>query len=652
MKKELQVGHFCFSNPKESNSYSDIYLSEPSEKFLEKFGRLVILTNINFAPGATIQMSLWAKEWIEKLTNLAKNNFYNTTQDSASLERNLENLLQQLNIWLSQEKVSQPKIFEKELENYDLTVILIKNKEIQFSKIGEIRTCLIENNHLEELDKEEKQIRTTKFANIVSGNLEKNNVLFFTNQNLFDYFSVEKIIQILDNTPLEQIKSEFKKILNEDINHLNILGVAMSYRPEIIKTSNFSHSAIIRKNDTLSKKSVKEPIAPKANDFLVKRTKSPHKNWATKILLVALVLCALTFVTSLFVLDYNKKIDLEKKQYAQTLIELEDKKEQLDIAILSSATEAPKEVGEIFKEIELILNKLPIETEKQEESFQFLYSQYIQKRNEFYKITDITNPLELIDLSLIDENIQVKGCARINENLYVFNPENNNIYRINPQKNETEAVNETSVNVGYLEKIYQWDNDNLIGYDQNQNLIEFNTIDNELFLLPLVTDHKTDEIVDLQTYSRKLYVLRPSANQIYKYQKIIDGFGKEQAWIKDENVDISQSLSLAIDGSIYVLQTNGQIIKLHEGKRIDFNLSEISPRLSLEKTGKIFTNDKLDNLYILDKDTQRIVIIDKTGELIRQFTFNNFTDLKDFAVSDQEDKIWVLNKSKIFEIEL
>ncbi len=48
----------------------------------------MILTNINFAPGATIQMSLWAKEWIEKLTNLAKNNFYNTTQDSASLERN------------------------------------------------------------------------------------------------------------------------------------------------------------------------------------------------------------------------------------------------------------------------------------------------------------------------------------------------------------------------------------------------------------------------------------------------------------------------------------------------------------------------------------------------------------------------------------
>ena len=99
------------------------------------------------------------------------------------------------------------------------------------------------------------------------------------------------------------------------------------------------------------------------------------------------------------------------------------------------------------------------------------------------------------------------------------------------------------------------------------------------------------------------------------------------------------------------MQEDGQIIKLYEGKRANFNLSEIRPKLSLKKAGKIFTNDELDNLYLLDEDTQRIIILDKTGELIQQFTSNNFNELKDFAVSDKEDKIWVLNGSKIFEIE-
>jgi len=658
MKKELQIGHFCFSNPKESNSYSRIYSTEPSEKFLEKFGRLVILANVNFTTKATRQTFSWTEEWIEKLTNLAKNSFYNTTQSSKSLEQNLENLLQQINIWLSQEKVSQPKIFEEELENYDLTIVLIKDREIQFSKIGEIKTYLIENNRLEELGEDKKQSRITKFANIVSGNLEKNNVLFFANQNLFDCFSREKIIQILNNTSLKQINHEFKELLNGDINRLNMLGMAMAYRStinterkkegeevkerkEIIEKVISPQLKTIKKNDMLPEKSIKNPTI----------LKPPRKNWIAKILLVAFVICALMFVASLVVLNHNQKIALEKKEYAQKLTEIENEKEQLAIAMLSSATEAPKEVYKIFEEIELILNELPRNTEEQEESFQFLYSEHIQKRNKFYKITDIIEPLELVDLYSIDENIQTKGCAKINDNLYIFNPQNNYIYTINLENKEAEIINRTSANIGYLEKIYQWDNDNLIGYDQNQNLVNFNTIDSKLSLLALVTEHQTDEIIDLQIYNSRLYILMSSINKINRYQKIMDGFGKEQSWTENEDVDVSKGISLTIDGAIYVLQKDGQIIKLYEGRKANFNLSNIRPKLSLEKAGKIFTNDELDNLYVLDEDTQRIIVLSKTGELIQQFTSDSFDELKDFAVSDREDKIWILNGSKIFEIE-
>ncbi len=660
MKKELQIGHFCFSNPKETNSYSSIYVTEPSEKFLEKFGRLIILANVNFTSKATHQTFAWAEEWIERLTNLAKNSFYNTTQSSKSLEQNLESLLQQLNIWLSQEKVSQPKIFEERLENYDLTIILIKDREIQFSKIGEIRAHLIENNHLEELEEDKRQSRITKFTNIVSGNLEKDNILFFANRNLFDYFSREKIIQILSNTSLGQIKSKFKGILSEDLSHLNIFGIAMTYRPEIngekekerIKKIKPIQQETIKRNERSLEKLIEKPIIPKPPISVAKKTKLPRKNWIAKILLVAFIVCALMFIVSLFVLSHNQKVELEKKELTEKLTELENKEEQLAIAMLSSASEAPKETYEIFEEIESILDKLPQKTEKQKELFQFLYSKHIQELNKFYKITDITNPSELIDLSLIDENVQTQGCVKINDNLYVFNPENNYIYVINLKNKKAEVINKTSANIGYLEKIYQWDNDNLIGYDQNQNLVGFNTIDNELSLLTLATNYQSDKIADLQIYNRRLYILRPSINKIHKYQKVIDGFGKEQPWIQNKDINVSEGISLTIDGAIYILQKNGQILKLYEGKTADFNLSEIRPKLSLEKTGKIFTNDELDNLYILDEDTQRIIVLSKTGELIQQFISENFNELKDFAVSDKEDKIWILNGTKIFEIEI
>ncbi|OQX71216.1 hypothetical protein B6D52_02265 [Candidatus Parcubacteria bacterium 4484_255] len=647
MKKVLQIGHFCFSNPKESNSYSHVYLTKPTEKFLQKFGRLAVLINVNFTPRATRQTFIWVEEWIKKLTNLAKNIFYDTNQFSDKLEQNLENLLKQLNVWLTQEKISQPKIFEEEIENYDLTIVSTKSKEIQFSKIGEIKAYLIENNHLEELGKEEKQVKTTKFTNIVSGSLEKNNVLFFANQSLFDCFAIEKIIQILNNTPLEQIKSKFKELFDENLNHLNIFGMAMAYR---------SQATIVRKkNISLPPETIKQPINSNPSiPLTTEKMKLPYhrKNWIPKTLIAAFVICALGFMASLIILKRNQKIELREKEYAQILAEIETKNEQLEIAMLSSASKAPEEVYKMFEEIGFILNQLPRKTERQKESFQFLHSKYIQKRNKFYKITNLNKPLELIDLSTIDKNIQTQGCARINNNLYVFNPQNNYIYKINLQKKEAEIVNKISTNVGYLKKIHQLDNDNLIGYDQNQNLASFNTIDNKLSSLALASEHKTDEIADIQIYNRRLYVLRPSANQIYKYQKIIDGFGKEQPWIKSKNVNVSKGISLAIDEAIYVLQKNGQIIKLYKGQKTNFNLSKIMPKLSLKKTGKIFTNNKLDNLYILDKDTQRIIILNKSGELIQQFISNSFNDLKDFAVSDKEDKIWALNGSKIFEIAL
>jgi len=193
MKKEVQIGNFCFSNPQESNSYSSIYITEPTEKFIQKFGKLAILSNINFKGSVDLKIKNWAEEWIEKMSNLAKGNFYQSRPSSISLEKNLENLLQQLNVWLSQEKVSQPKIFEEKIESYDFTVLALKEKEIQFSQIGTIKAILIEGQSSENLGEEKKPNKTEKFTNIISGNLQKNNILFFANEEVLNYFSIEKI---------------------------------------------------------------------------------------------------------------------------------------------------------------------------------------------------------------------------------------------------------------------------------------------------------------------------------------------------------------------------------------------------------------------------------------------------------------------------
>lgn len=666
MKKEIQIGNFCFSNPPESNAYSSVYITKPTEKFLQKFGKLAILSNINFKNSVDSKTENWAEEWVEKMSNLAKGNFYQNRPNSITLEKNLENLLQQLNVWLSQEKVSQPKIFEEKIESYDFTVIALKDKEIQFSQIGTIKAILIEGQTSENLGEEKKPNKTEKFTNIISGNLQKNNILFFANEEVLNYFSLEKIIQILQDNPLDQIQKKIKTLIKEDSPSLNMVGLALSPRQKInkeeekkqvkTKTEKIKEVNKKEKKEKSSKptppSSTSAPLPRKKMTFSRPRTK--EKKWLNKLLLTGILICLALFAGSLVFLERQQKIAVEKEQYAQTINNLEEKQKQLKSALLSPLEWSPVQIGKIFQEMKAMVQKLPRHTEEEEQIFQNFTAEYKEAFNNYYQIKEISNPLQIADLKLIDPEVKTQGLTLLKENLYIFNPENNYIYRLNLNDNQTDIVNKTSANVGYLQKLYLKDEDSLIGYDQNQNLIEFNIIDNQLSELTLSTEHPKTEIADLKIYNRRLYLLQPSLNQIYKYQKTIDGFGQEETWLQDENIDISQGVSLAIDSSIYVLQSNGSIKKLYQGEKVNFNLDPFQPQLSPTSNGKILTNDELSKIYILDPDTKRIIILDKQGQLKQQLIFNSLgnKEIKDFAVHPQEDKIWVLSDSQILEIEI
>lgn len=668
MKKEVQIGNFCFSNPQESNAYSSVYITKPTEKFLQKFGRLAILSNISFKSPLSSKINDWAEEWIEKMANLAKSNFYQTRPSSISLEENLENLLQQLNVWLSQEKVSQPKIFDEKIESYDFAIIALKDKEVQFSQIGTIKTILIEGQSSENLGEEKKPNKTEKFINIISGNLQKDNILFFANEEVFDYFSIEKIIQVLKNTPPEQIQKEFQNLIKEDSPNLNMLGLSLSTHstpsiktkegePEGPKTEKKEKTKETKKEKTgKSAPSTSPSSIPLGRKKMtsISRPRNKQKKWLTRILLGGLFVCIVLFVGSIMFLKQEQKIAKEREQYAQALNELEKKQEELNVALLSSMEGAPAQVGRIFQDIESMIQSLPRRNEEEEILFQELSAGYKEKFNNFYKIIEISSPQQITDLRLTDPDIKTQGWALIEENFYIFNPENNYIYRFNLNDNQAEIINKTSANVGYLQKIYLQDEDSLIGYDQNQNLVEFNIIDNELSKLGLNTGHPKTEISDFRIYNRRLYVLRPTLNQIYKYQKTIDGFGQEGIWLQNEDIDISQGISLAIDGSIYVLQKNGSVEKLYQGEREEnFNLEYFQPKLSLSSAGKILTNDKLNKIYILDPENKRVIILNKQGQLEKQLIFSSLNEeIKDFGVHPQENKIWILSDYHILEIEI
>jgi len=683
MSEEIKIKHFCFSNPKESNAYSQVYIAEPEKKFLGKFGCLSILINLNFEDKPDKQTLKWAKTWSQELIDLIKNDFYNPLRPVTNIEKDFEDSLQRINSWLQQEKSQNSEIFEESLSDFDVDIVLLKDNDIYFSQTGEINTYFLKGDQL--IDLVEEKNKSTKFLNIVSGKLEKNSLLFFTTKNLFDYFSSSKVTQILDQTSTEKIEDKIREGLSDKIDRVNLLGLIISNKNNFVAPikekvkppiERKKKEAEIEPPELVEEEPVEEmpkhvqPIIPQTREEKIPKKirkfkpmlpdvpilKTSRLTYFRKSLVIVLVILGLLFIQSIVLLSRQQIKANQNKKYDETVEELKIKQEELSAALIY---QDPLKIKAISIDFNALLNQLLQKTEEQKQTFAFFKDNYTKQMNKFYRLIVLEKVEPLVDLATIDKDIKATGLTNIYNDFYIFDSNNNHIYLFNIETKEATLVNQTSTNVGRLQKLIPLDNDSLIGFDENQGIASFNTIDKKLAPMKLNRENLPKQIQEINVYGNRLYTLEPDANQIYKHSKTLDGFSKEEGWIKDET-NISDALSFTIDGSVYVMKKTGQILKFHQGKKTEFALDEFQPTLSiknpniLEPQGniKIFTNDELSYLYLLDGPSKRLIILNKQGKLIKQFTSEKFIDLKDFIISRKEDKAWILSGTKIFEIEI
>lgn len=172
------------------------------------------------------------------------------------------------------------------------------------------------------------------------------------------------------------------------------------------------------------------------------------------------------------------------------------------------------------------------------------------------------------------------------------------------------------------------------------------------------TDNKTKKIINssdlpkniggLGVYFGNIYVLDKNG-QILKFVAADNEFLKTNYFPKDTSPNLSKAQSLAIDGSIWVLFSDGTIEKFTKGKSDNLNVSGIDkPFLN---PARIFTDTASDNVYILDNGNSRIVILEKNGSYKSQYQAGILKNAKDFEILEKDKKIYILSQNKIYEID-
>ena len=159
------------------------------------------------------------------------------------------------------------------------------------------------------------------------------------------------------------------------------------------------------------------------------------------------------------------------------------------------------------------------------------------------------------------------------------------------------------------------------------------------------------KITDAVGFGGNLYLLDSVTNgQIWKYNGVDAGLGSKQPYLKGEGLDLSSAVSLAIDGSAWVLFDDGSIVKYVRGVKDSFVVTGLDE--ALVDPIKIYTSPEVENLYILDRQSTRVVVIGKNGEYQSQYRWPGIAGAKDLVVSEELKKILLLTGEKVFSLDL
>jgi len=690
----MQIFELLFNPKGREELVFDSFCFDPTNIYEKRLGGLYMVGELKNALPENYR-------FLNNLAQVVKGAFYSIPVQSR--EKSFKNCLKKANEFLKKEVEENNTRW---LGNLNFAIISLKDLNLSFTKVGDIKILLLRGGQIidigKKLELEEFEPYPLKiFSNVVSGKLSQEDIILIATKEIFSVFKQREIPITLSNRQknkflpqnlLEKIATQFpfeekelRKILKEKEKLLaETPGVCLLIvlKPKILtkealkfetKAPLFSiKEALLPLKEKIKKVSqplqkisrlpqipkIKVPFSfqktvsklPKPfstfkktrtffqlvkkeilETFQVSKEMILSKSFRKKSILI-LALAFFLFI-GFFAFQRQKEIPLEKAK--KTFPEIQEKITMAEnFLILKEEKKANSLLQEAWNEI------LPLvkEDSSVKKEAQLIKANIEEKLFELNKLEKIEEPEILFEFDKKD--ISAKKMVNLDKILYFYNPYFKGFLQFDGKESkiETEEAFELATPFDKNSIVFFLSPNRLIFWQKNQFGPE----------VSLKLPFSEFQVSNISVFAKNIYLFDKKTGEIIKYKApLVVGKNFPEYWLSNKTQKPKNAKSITVDGSIWILTKENKINRYYMGNLQETFTLNIFP--TLKNVEKILTNRNSPYLFLLEPEQNRIIILNKSGKLIKQFQSEKFNNLKDFAVS-KDGTIYLLNESKVYQI--
>ncbi len=190
----------------------------------------------------------------------------------------------------------------------------------------------------------------------------------------------------------------------------------------------------------------------------------------------------------------------------------------------------------------------------------------------------------------------------------------------------------------------------LLVLDRNNNLFRYDPRVEGARLMDI--DGQTDwrSASQVQTYFGRIYVADEGQNQIFRYDPA-QPEAEPDPWFRPETlVNLAGVISMEIDGDIWLLFGNGNILRYRNREQLPFSL-EAGAELAEEPVELYVTSEERRQIYLADAGEDRILVYSKDGVFEKQLKAAEgdlLRGLSGIYIDEINETLYILTKTGLY----